>query len=161
MADVTPQGLMYQFEVCYSIITSKVENITHEESLVQPPFPGNCFNWVLGHIVSSRDSVVKRLGGEKLWDEEHNKRYNFGSEPITSGDDPLVVDFAQIVADYKHQHEMLKELFGKLDPAKLDEEVREDVTLGKNLNFLAFHDAYHTGQTEYLRELVGHSDARI
>ena len=47
---------------------------------------------------------------------------------------------------------------GQLD-APFDNE--RDDTLRKRLAFMAWHDSYHTGQTEYLRQLTGVNDKVI
>ena len=50
------QGL---FETNYWVVTNQTKGLTHEDSLLQLPFRGNCLNWVLGHCLVSRESVLK------------------------------------------------------------------------------------------------------
>ena len=33
-----------------NVIKMQTKDLTHADSLRQPPFQGNCLNWVLGHI---------------------------------------------------------------------------------------------------------------
>lgn len=158
---ITPAGLTYLFTVNHNIIMKKVANVTHEESVRQPECAGNCFNWVLGHLIMTRDEIIRQLGGEAIWDTERGQRYGFGSLPVSSVDDPTVVPFETMVEDYPRQHERLIALLAVVDPARFDDTWRDETTIGKYLLFSTFHDAFHTGQTEYLRELAGHSDNRI
>ena len=57
-----------------------VEGLTHEDALLQPPVPGNCMNWVLGHMVSSRHEALETLGQPALMTEAQAKRYGYGSD---------------------------------------------------------------------------------
>jgi len=57
------------YGLTYRVIKRQLEGVTHEESLVQPPFRGNCLNWVLGHIVVSRATVLTTLGEIPPWSE--------------------------------------------------------------------------------------------
>jgi hypothetical protein len=47
-------------------------------------------NWVLGHIVSGRNDMLKYLPAETLWDEETNDLYKRESEPILGPESPYV-----------------------------------------------------------------------
>lgn len=162
MPKVHPDVLIRLFEINYNVIKQKTENVTHEQSLCQLPFPGNCFNWVLGHLLISRDSVLKWLGEEPMWDDEKRKPYDYGSPQMTDVNTPGVQPFEQILADYVTGHERLVTALKALNPEKLDEVMNEKgTTLADRIVFMTFHDAYHTGQTEYLRELAGHRDGRI
>jgi hypothetical protein len=58
---INSQDLSNAFARNASIIKMQAEGLTNEDSLRQLPFHGNCLNWVLGHIVVSRDSVLETL----------------------------------------------------------------------------------------------------
>ena len=51
----------------FGIIQRQIKDITHEQSLIQPPFRGNCMNWVLGHMVMSRQRILIMTGQPLLW----------------------------------------------------------------------------------------------
>lgn len=152
--------LVMAYTTSFSIVKMQVEGLTHQDSLIQLPFRGNCLNWVMGHMVVSRGRALQLLDETPIWtDEAITARYNFNSEPITSDDDPLVQPFDKIMADYAVSQERLMAAFDKLPPDRLDEEIMEGrSTLGKYLAFLGWHDGYHAGQTEYLRQLAGKDD---
>ncbi|GAB4346163.1 MAG: hypothetical protein Kow00117_23320 [Phototrophicales bacterium] len=160
MSKIEPQILIDLFQTNYNIIKMKTDGITHEQSLLQPPFPANCFNWVMGHLLVSRDTVLRWLNEPCIWNEAESKRYGFGSQPITNADDPEVKPFEVILSDYRRQHDYLVETLGKRTMDDLDVPFK-DKTLADYLAFMVFHDSYHTGQTEFLRELAGKSDNRI
>ena len=58
------------FEINYNVIKQQVDGLTHEDSLLQLPFRGNCLNWVLGHILVSRNRALTLIGdwpGTTIW----------------------------------------------------------------------------------------------
>ena len=72
-----------------NIIKSQAKDLTHEDSLIQPPFHGNCFNWVLGHLVASHDDILEVLGAPRLF-EGRLDRYKRESEPLTHEDEGTI-----------------------------------------------------------------------
>ncbi|MCE5260040.1 MAG: DinB family protein [Chloroflexi bacterium] len=146
-----------------SVINKQTNGLTDEQSLLQPPFRGNCLNWVLGHILSNRSEVLEALEAEGMLSAEQYKRYGYGSEPICGpGQDILPLE--QLL-------EMLRESQVRIQSAlenASDELLSEERTLGPNrmpceelVLFLLWHESYHTGQTELLRQLAGTNDKVI
>jgi uncharacterized damage-inducible protein DinB len=145
------------------VIKRQIDGLTHEDSLIQPPFRGNCLNFVLGHVAASRQGVLKALGADPLMSEEHIKRYTMDAEPVTGeGADIMTLDEIMEVMDQSQKS--LSESLLKLTPEDLTNEIgegEEKTTLGNRIEFLSWHEAYHTGQTEYLRQLAGTDDKVI
>src|SRR4051794_4037563 len=50
------------------IIKAQTAGLTHDESLLQLPFRGNCMNWVIGHILEGRNTILDLLGAEPAFD---------------------------------------------------------------------------------------------
>lgn len=48
------------------VVNKNLEGISHEESLKSSDRGGNCINWVIGHIVVTRDVLLETLGLETL-----------------------------------------------------------------------------------------------
>jgi hypothetical protein len=48
---MTGNEIANMYEFSYGAIKRNLDEVTNEDSLVQPPGAGNCLNWVLGHIV--------------------------------------------------------------------------------------------------------------
>lgn len=46
------------------LINKLADGLTHAESVLQPPFPANCLNWILGHILSRRNTALTLLQAE-------------------------------------------------------------------------------------------------
>lgn len=146
-----------------NLVHRQADGLSHADSLLQPPFRGNCFNWVLGHIVVHRDKVIRVLDGEPVLDSATTDRYENESNPITE-DGPHIVDFARLLSMLdESQSRVEKALFDRGETGmRRSVEIRDKtVPLWKRVDFLLFHDTYHTGQTELLRQLAGVDDKVI
>jgi uncharacterized damage-inducible protein DinB len=143
----------------HEIIHLQLKDITHAESLLQPPFRGNCMNWVIGHILDVRQGWLNLLGLPGILTEDEQKVYGYGSEPITT-----VAQASHLDSLVKRLDESLVTLVDKLEnitQADLDHEVeiwRGPLPLAQALSFMQWHEAYHTGQLELLRQLAGKND---
>ena len=159
---ISLEQLGKEFKRNTRVIEMQTEGLTHADSLLQPEARGNCMNWVLGHIVASRDTVLKMLGQERLLSESENKRYNNGSEPILEdGED--VIRLERLLELIQEGQERIEESLAKLELKDMDEMVgkKGNTRFGDRLHFWYFHETYHTGQTEYLRQLAGTDDKVI
>ena len=143
----------------HEAIHMQLKDITHAESLVQPPCRGNCMNWVIGHILGMRQGWLDLLGLPGILTEDEEKKYGYGSEPITAAAQALPLEYL-----VKKLDDNLAVLVGKLETltqADLDREVeiwRGKLPLAQALSFFQWHEAYHTGQLELLRQLAGKND---
>jgi hypothetical protein len=148
---------LYQFN--HNIIHQQLNGITHAESLLQPPFRGNCINWVMGHIVCIRDECLEQLGLPGMFSESERKKYGYGSEPITDAFQAIDLD-----SMIKKVDESLATIVNKLESlsqADLDRETRTwrgPLPLSETVSFMLWHESYHTGQLELLRQLTGKND---
>lgn len=143
------------------VVTHQTDGLTHEDSLLQLPFRGNCLNWVLGHILVSREDALRLLGIPGTWTEAEIARYKFDSEPITSADDPGILPFERLLADFERTQKLLADGFAEISDQQLAEKNERGRTVADRLLFLAWHEGYHLGQTEYLRQLAGKNDKII
>lgn len=129
-----------------------LEGVTHEESLIQPP-EGNCINWIVGHMIVSRDSILKLVGAEPIAPASLADRYARGSGPISEGSDG-VVPLDQLHALLDRSAESLLAAFASLDPEVLGRPAGER-TVGERVQFLLLHDTYHAGQIALARRIAG------
>ena len=143
------------------IIKQQAEGLSHADTVLQLPCRGNCFNWVVGHILTSRASILTALEAEPILSEVEIKRYGHGSEPVTDAESAIPFDLLLAYLDQTKDAIIaaLKaaspELLGKLH----NEEWGMDV--GGWAAFLVWHETYHVGQLEILRQLAGTDDAII
>jgi uncharacterized damage-inducible protein DinB len=117
---------------------------------------------VLGHILVGRNKVLRFLGEPPIWGDEHITRYETGSEPITTDDQALPLE--KLLSDLDQSQECIRaalEITSSEDLAAKVEFRGSERPLGQVLSGLHWHETYHTGQLEILRQLAGKNDAII
>ena len=78
-----PATLEIQLRFSHLVVNRNLQDVTHEESLRAPQPAGNCANWVLGHLVASRQHMLGLLGEPPLWDRARIRRFDRGSPAVT------------------------------------------------------------------------------
>lgn len=157
--------LIEALENNYGVLQRQVNGLSHEDSLLQLPFRGNCLNWIIGHLVERRDRMLELLDKPPVLTAEQTLRYQRNSEPITSGDDALPFD--KLLADLATAQEQLVGIISTLTSDDLLVVGKQIVvgpppqSIGEWLHFLIWHETYHTGHTEILRQLTGINDKVI
>ncbi len=136
-----------------------LEGITHEESLHAAASGGNCINWVVGHLVASRQGWLAALGLEGITSPTVANRYRRGGDPIV--DPAEATPIAELLAAFDAGQERLVARLGAMPEDELDSPApfspgnNPDETW-RSLNAgLCFHEAYHVGQTGVLRRWLG------
>ena len=160
---ISTQELLEAFARNLNIIREQTKGLSHEQCLLQLPFRGNCMNWVLGHMAETRNSLLKTLGEKPILSEKECARYGHGSEPVCA-DDQDVIKLERLLSLLQFSQEGLAHALPSLTAEDLAREVKDHrgmVSLGNRLFFLYFHETYHTGQTELLRQLAGTDDKII
>ena len=138
-----------------NVIKQKTEGLTHADSMLQLPFPGNCMNWILGHLLVYREQTLGVIDGVTEPDEGELALYGFGSEPMTDPDKAIPLE--TLLTRLDDASERVIAAFEKMPASRLDEVLDEgpNVTVAQRLHFyLVFHEAYHVGQLEPLYELA-------
>ena len=146
-----------------SIVKMQVAGLSHEDSLLQTPYRVNCLNWTLGHILVYRDRTLRTAGGDPQFPNDELGRYLRESEPITE-DGPGVLPLDDLVAAIWSSQEAIDSVVGGLSDEAFSAESEIDgrmVSVAQRLFFDYFHDTYHTGQTEILRQIAGTADQII
>ena len=137
------------------VIKQKTEGLTHADSMLQLPFPGNCMNWILGHILVYRMQYLGVIDGVSKPDEGEFALYGFGSEPITDSDKAIPLE--TLLARLDDASEQVVAALKAMPESRLEEVLDEEqgVSVDERLHFyLVFHEAFHVGQLEPLQELA-------
>lgn len=160
---LTPRQLADAFGRNADVIRMQAAGLAHADSVRQLASRGNCLNWVVGHIVEGRNDVLELVGSGPVLDPAGASRYAYQSAPVLA-DGPDIVPLEDLLAALDKSQETLAVRLAALT----DEECRHQITLpsrtttlGERLFYLYFHETYHTGQTEPLRQLAGTDDAVI
>lgn len=160
---ITTEHLTNSFDRNLRIIQMQTDGLSHSDSILQAPFRANCLNWVLGHIAASRDSVLRMLGEDALLTKAETILYKRESDPVI-GDGDDVAPLERLLGVLELGQEGITVAMGRIKPEAFSEEMqvgKRTMSLGERLHFLYFHDTYHTGQTELLRQLAGKDDKVI
>ena len=139
------------YDYSYYLVTQQIEGISHQDSLTQPLLGGNCLNWILGHIITSRCNILAMLDVAPVWDFSRCRPYIPGSDPIKSGDE--VEDLNNMVVDLEKTQELLLEAIQLLTEDKLLD-ISEDQTIAEQLAGYGVHEAYHAGELTLLRQTI-------
>lgn len=146
------------------IIEQQAAGLTHADSLLQTPYRINCLNWTLGHILEGRGVVLDLIGAERAVAADATERYRRESDPILE-DGPGVLALDDLLAGLRETQDRLSAALAGLDEGALaaesDRGDGEMVPLWAKVHFQYFHDTYHTGQTELLRQVTGMGDKVI
>jgi uncharacterized damage-inducible protein DinB len=153
---MNPEYLTRLFEINASCIKVNIEGFSDADGLVQPTGGGNCANWVLGHIVATRHTILSILSRHPIWTEAEVDMYKRGSAPILAGSQ--AISLTKILRDFDRSQERIIEALKGLSSEDLAKPI-DDESMDSRLLFLHFHEAYHAGQIGLLRRIVGKEGA--
>jgi uncharacterized damage-inducible protein DinB len=161
---ISPNYLIRLYDRNVQIVKMQTEGLTQAESLVQLPFRANCMNWVVGHVVTNRHNVLKLLDGEYPMEAERVKRYTRESEAV-HGEEEGVLALGELAALLEKAQAQIAERLAVITPEALERQTaffgNRSMSVAEWLLFFFFHDAYHVGQTEILRQAAGKDDKVI
>ena len=150
--------LTESFQTTYWLIGKFAAGLTLEDSIAQPPFKANTFNWVLGHILVSRDRALSLLDQAPLLDPAETNLYETGSIPVNVETAVSLSRLLQILDASQTA------LVGGLQAvssealAEQNDDARKQSS-GDRLAGLHWHETYHVGQLEILRQVSGEREA--
>lgn len=148
---VRSRFLQEMFADSYSSIKQNVKDVTHSESIWQPPFGGNSINWIMGHLVVSRCNFLMLLDVPSIWSMDQCLRFIPGSAPVTGDGDSLPFD--SLTADFEKTQE---HLIHALNQSTLEDlqQIKGDRTVAESLLYYQSHEAEHAGYLELLCRLA-------
>jgi hypothetical protein len=165
-AEMAKSTLMAGYSASQMIIMTTLDGISNDESMMLPTGGGNSINWVAGHILASRTSILKLLGEERYLSLEEQIPYARGTDRLKPGDTCLSMERIREGLE-KTGKTVLKKLRETTDSA-LSQDIDlpdfpikfDEPTVDAHLALLLYHEGYHTGQLGLGRCLVG-KEARI
>ncbi|HEX6719848.1 MAG TPA: DinB family protein [Pyrinomonadaceae bacterium] len=138
------------------IITKAIADVKSDDWFRTPGDDSNHLMWLLGHVVVHRGVVLKTLGQQ--WNSSWASLFARGTERIADAEYPPVEDMR---AAWQQVSDQLRTALRESSAEILDQPVPEgsmsfDKKVSGTVAFLAFHDAYHTGQVSFLRKWLGY-----
>jgi len=153
-----PDLLLRMYQINFNALKMNLDGVTDEDSLTRPQPAGNSINWVVGHILFSRNQILEPLGEEAVVEKSEFSAYARDSEPGQHDD---MIPLSRLIDDLTRSQNILETALGRLTEEELNSPVSNDnngdskVLLVDQLLFLQFHEAYHVGQTGLLRRMTG------
>jgi len=153
---MSTEMLANQLQLTDYILKRNLEGLTHADSVKQP-VAGNNLNWVVGHIVRTRNNVLGLVGAEPLYPREQFDAYEV--EALT--DTSKAIQFEELLDKFDTLQKPLVDGVRKLTPEVLAQPApfspsnNPNETIGSLLSAVVFHESYHIGQTGLLRRLAG------
>ena len=147
-----------QFRYTHHVLKQNLDGFTEDEGLRTPEAGGNGANWILGHLLNSRAELLEVLGRPEPWHVDRLAAYKRGTHGLGADE---AIALPNLLADLDTTQESLLAGFKAFDLARLGDPApwspteNPKETLGSLFAGLAFHEAYHTGQTGLLRRMVG------
>jgi len=157
---LTTEDLIGAFGRNVHTIELQCKGLTHADALLQPPFRGNCMNWVLGHIADNRNRILVLLGQPPLMTEAESARYGHGSQPVL-GEGEGVLSLSRLLDVIQRAQSGIETGLRNATAEQLTKPMSSHmgtISTEQLVFFLYYHDTYHTGQTELLRQLAGTND---
>ena len=157
---MTKEILLQNFGFTHGILNKNVEGVSHEESLRPATENASCINWLVGHVLRSRNGAHALVGLSPAIDEQEVARYKQGAEPI-DGPGEGVVALEKLVAAFNASQDVLSARLEKMTEEELSAacshvlQPGQQSKVGVQLALLNFHESYHVGQTGILRRLAG------
>jgi uncharacterized damage-inducible protein DinB len=149
-----PHVLAFQFGVGAFVLDRNLAGISNQESLRPPQPGGNTMNWIVGHVVRTRNKALGLLGDTPLFDDAEFEAYGHGSTAA-----PLPLD--ELKRRFDALGPALDTALERTSPQQLSAAApfsptgNPNETVGTLLASIAFHEAYHLGQTGLSRRLLG------
>jgi hypothetical protein len=157
-----PQVLTLQFGIGGFVLERNLQDVTNEESLKLPKPGGNTLNWMVGHVVRTRNQALALLGEKPPFEDDDFAAY--GASGSLAGE-TLLLD------ELKHRFDTLGPILDgalkRSSPEQLSAAApfsptgNPHETVGTLLASIAFHEAYHLGQTGLSRRLLGKPGALL
>ena len=152
---IDAEQLIAMYSLTHRVIKRRMEGLSHEDSLLQPPIPtGNCLNWIMGHVMATRNNILALMGLPTPWTYDQASRYISDSRPVDAkGEGALPLE--EILQAYDESQELLVGALRTLSVDDLqvptgDQGTAAVQTIGGQLAFYHFHESYHLGQIDAL-----------
>ncbi len=146
--------LVESFKTTSWLIAKFADGLSNEDSVAEPPFMANTFNWVLGHILVGRERVLGLLGKAPVFEKAEADKYRSGSEPVDLETAVPLGKLLQVLnASQVNIVEGLEAATSDMLQEIADEERKQ--TVGERIAGEHWHETYHVGQLEILRQVSG------
>ena len=132
------------------------QDITDEQAGIVLDGCTNTFNWIVGHIVGSRNYIASLAGAKE----------DFGHPEYSGGKDhsydpeKTYLKLSVLMEKWNEQTMVMMNHLSKLTDEDLDAEApmwfpNEENTIANAIGFMQMHESYHIGQLSLYRKSLG------
>jgi uncharacterized damage-inducible protein DinB len=132
------------------LLERTVDGISDDAASAPLVAGGSNLHWLLAHLVVSRDGLLARVGGQRVWDAEAAEAFGRGSLPTAEAPATIKEQLARL----REQQARLDAVLERLDDDDLGREAGP-MTVAGWIEFLAWHETYHLGQATLYRRAAG------
>ena len=132
-----------------------IDEVSHEESVLQLPFKHNCMNWILGHIVTNRSHVLEVVGAKHEWQKAVRDLYHQDTQPVTP--DTSSIQFESLAKYLDESVEILESALKEKSDTWMEENFtnyRGEKSRYEHVTSFHWHEAFHLGQLEILKAYI-------
>jgi len=146
--------LLHSLGTAKFVVNRNVEGVNHRDSLVHPQPDGRTFNWILGHMVRTRNEILELIGLKPFYPKSKFEVYS-----PKGFSEAKALDVEELKSCFNTLQGELEEGIKSLSSGKLNEPAtlrpdRKD-TVGSILATVFWHEAYHAGQLGTMRRVIG------
>jgi uncharacterized damage-inducible protein DinB len=144
-----------QFELSGYALDRNLDGVSRAQSLAIPAGGGSSINWVVGHILRSREArIFATLGLESIWSDPRQELYGKDKTPADLAGREVSV--GEMVRRFERSQPILLSRLQGMSEEDLNAPLDEPhdtfgKTVGDMVSFFAWHEAYHVGQLAVLR----------
>ncbi len=148
-----------RYRFCNLAFKMNMKGISDADSLLAPS--GSSINWIVGHLLATRNSILKLTNCEPIMTFEQCEPYSRGS---AGGNTDGFMALSDLMKLYKQSQQIILDQLADLTdeqlsaPIPTDDDNKPD-TLANQLLFFHFHEAYHVGQIGMMRRAIGKEGA--
>ena len=155
MTSFKAQSIVEDYIFHTMLIHRYVDDVSHQESILQLPFQHNCMNWILGHIVTNRSHVLETIKVPHAWQEKVRGLYHMGTPPITTKS--MSVKFKKLVEYLDESDDLIGSALEKMSDIQLKKKhsnYRGEKSRYEHITSFHWHEAFHIGQLEVLSGFI-------
>lgn len=152
--------IIHALDMSTMMLQRATDDLTSEEMLHRPVPAANCTAWLIGHLILTERSALKRLAvpADALpgLPDGFDKRFSRDEgcpQAIEFGDVSILIPL------FLRQRELLVEAVRRATPEQLATPIEPARpmfrTLGELVNFMALHATMHLGQITIIRRSLG------
>jgi hypothetical protein len=142
-----------------ALLERMTADLAPQDYLHRPCAEANCAAWIVGHLILTERSALKRLGVTDLPPLPEGFETRIPREATAAARASDFGDVTQLVPIFKQHRAMLVEAVKRATPEQLGKPLDKPhplfSTIGGSVNFMGVHVAMHSGQISTIRRTLG------